>query len=566
VSVEVDGSVDESDHPTAFLEGGKIDGGSEGQVEEVDMKQPKTKATIGILATLISYVSVNSYLHKTHPDLFVWSPEDREEAQWMATSKWWLDRKACRWLGLCGVPHVHFVQKIFGHRPPSDGIEDDAGDAGFDWQNAWLDETDRPQNWTESEKQLREIPDYVLEYAPLVHLFSGEQFWPCDIAEHLFHTTPELNYTPIYPESRHPSLKHLDKFNKYNNGRWVFLTSNDNVEDRPEWLEGEKNIPAKPADDDLYDPADYEHYPGRSYLDGVKDSFRDLAKWFAPGIQDADQREDFRKSLKGQAIVKDNSSFRGRYHEELKRAATDAPKKLLRGGRSDAPAILVVIDKGHGVVDAFWFFFYSFNLGNVVFNVRFGNHIGDWEHSMVRFHHGKPKAVFFSEHDFGSAYSYEAVEKIGKRPVIYSAIGTHAMYATPGMHPYVLPWGILHDQTDRGPLWDPALNSYAYTYETKNETLRPSNLSPNAPTGWFHYHGRWGDKFYPLGDRRQYRFAGQYHYGNGPTGPKFKHLDRVKVCEGPTESPCVIKHWLGGTDQIRLAPDIDRDENPDNDL
>jgi hypothetical protein len=89
--------------------------------------------------------------------------------------------------------------------------------------------------------------------------------------------------------------------------------------------------------------------------------------------------------------------------------------KKVVGGRSDAPAVLVVVPKGDGVVDAFWFFFYSYNLGNAVFNVRFGNHVGDWEHTVVRFQHGEPKAVFFSEHSFGEAYTYDAVEKIGKR-------------------------------------------------------------------------------------------------------------------------------------------------------
>jgi hypothetical protein len=84
-------------------------------------------------------------------------------------------------------------------------------------------------------------------------------------------------------------------------------------------------------------------------------------------------------------------------------------------GRSNAPAILIVVDKGEGIVDAFWFYFYSFNLGNEVFRVRFGNHVGDWEHSLVRFHNGKPKAVYMSEHSSGDAYTYEAVEKIGLR-------------------------------------------------------------------------------------------------------------------------------------------------------
>jgi hypothetical protein len=85
------------------------------------------------------------------------------------------------------------------------------------------------------------------------------------------------------------------------------------------------------------------------------------------------------------------------------------------GGRSDAPAILVVMDKGNGIIDAYWFYFYSFNLGNTVVNVRFGNHVGDWEHCLMRFHDGEPKALFFSAHQGGEAYSYEAVEKIGQR-------------------------------------------------------------------------------------------------------------------------------------------------------
>lgn len=120
------------------------------------------------------------------------------------------------------------------------------------------------------------------------------------------------------------------------------------------------------------------------------------------------------------------------------------------------------------------------------------------------------------------------------------------MYATPGIHEYILPWGLLHDQTDRGPLWDPVLNSHTYTYDYLNDTLRASVLSPDSPTGWFHFNGHWGDKFYPLGDTRQYRFAGQYHYVNGPLGPKFKNLHRRKVCQGSIDDPCVIRNWIDG--------------------
>ncbi|KAL8930450.1 MAG: hypothetical protein Q9208_000634 [Pyrenodesmia sp. 3 TL-2023] len=331
------------------------------------------------------------------------------------------------------------------------------------------------------------IPDYVLEYAPLVHLFSGEKFWPCDIAEHLEHVTPYLNYTPIGAKSRNFNLTDLDELNEYSNGRFVYLKSDDNVEERPDWLGGERNI-----------PEESEESSGN-----------------IPGSADRGQRP----------LATDNG---GQVH----------------GGRSDAPAVLVVIDKGDGIVDAFWFFFYSYNLGNLVFNIRFGNHIGDWEHTLIRFHRGKPEYVFVSEHYFGQAYTYEAVEKIGKRPVVYSAVGTHAMYATPGRHPYVLPLGLLHDQTDRGPLWDPALNTHTYTYNPTSDVLRASTLTPSSPTEWFYFNGHWGDKFYPLDDSRQYEFVGEYHYVTGPLGPRFKHLGRRKLCQGRYTDPCVIKEYL----------------------
>ena len=216
-----------------------------------------------------------------------------------------------------------------------------------------LDDKSQAEDLATKPRVEHEIPQYVLDYAPLVHLYSEEQFWPCDIKDHLLHVTPELDYTPI--EGLPPlNLSNLDQLNRFEKGRDVFLTSNDNVEDRPEWLGGQVNIP-----DD--------------YTDDSKN------------------------------------------HGSDSQATSPRFRTLGRGGHSDAPAVLVTINKGDGIVDAFWFFFYSYNLGNVVFNVRFGNHIGDWEHTLVRFQHGKPKIVFVSEHFFGSAYSYSAVEKIGKR-------------------------------------------------------------------------------------------------------------------------------------------------------
>ena len=152
---------------------------------------------------------------------------------------------------------------------------------------------------SKSKLEASEIPQYVIDYAPLVHLYSEEEFWPCHILEHLQHTTAYVNYTQVDGDKEHRTLKNLDELNEHH--RFAYLTSDDNVEDRPTWLGGKVNIPEVPD----------------------------------KGSQNP-------------------------------------------GGRSDAPVTLVVVDKGRGIIDAFWFFFYSYNQGNSVFRRRFGNHVGDW--------------------------------------------------------------------------------------------------------------------------------------------------------------------------------------------
>lgn len=250
-----------------------------------------------------------------------------------------INRSGYHWLELCG--HSRWI-------------------ARHHTEDTYLDVVMSPEDLSNDSRVVREIPQYVLDYAPLVHLFSGEHFWPGDIAEHLFHVTPELNYTPIQGRLQYSNLTNLDKLNDFEHGRHVYLTSNDNVEERPDWLAGERNIPDEFDDDD------------------------------GGGKSGADELQ-----------------------------------MRSKGGRSNAPAVLVVVNKGKGIVDAFWFFFYSYNLGNKVFNIRFGNHVGDWEHTLIRFQHGKPQLVYLSEHNFGEAYSYDAVEKIGARVSTASSLRNH---------------------------------------------------------------------------------------------------------------------------------------------
>jgi hypothetical protein len=47
-------------------------------------------------------------------------------------------------------------------------------------------------------------------------------------------------------------------------------------------------------------------------------------------------------------------------------------------GLSSAPVVIIWTEKDDGIVDVFYFYFYSFNQGNTVAGWRFGNHVGDW--------------------------------------------------------------------------------------------------------------------------------------------------------------------------------------------
>ncbi|KAH8601665.1 hypothetical protein B0O99DRAFT_197248 [Bisporella sp. PMI_857] len=204
-------------------------------------------------------------------------------------------------------------------------------------------------------------------------------------------------------------------------------------------------------------------------------------------------------------------------------------------GRTDGAisCVIVINDHGDGVVDAFYMYFYAFNRGNTVLGQELGDHIGDWEHNMVRFENGKPQALWFSQHGYGDAYEYTSVEKIGVRPISYSARGSHANYATAGTHDHLvpiahLPFGVLQDYTSQGTLWDPILSTYIYGYDGVNKAFYP--LDEDSPMGAMNFRGKWGDQQYPDSDPRQKEFFGFRKYENGPTGPWRKQLERKEVC------------------------------------
>ncbi|EFX02407.1 vacuolar sorting-associated protein [Grosmannia clavigera kw1407] len=598
----------------------------------------------------------------------------RRDHAWVSTSHHWLDRQACRWFSLCGVQHLRrdlperlrkapdndsgdLRLELRSLSAPIDSLQwrtrESLGDES--WEIAGQDQATEaeaavvqetaPQpehdavSAADSSSDKKAIPDYVLAYAPMVHLFSDEHFWPSHIGEHVKHMEAFTNGSAL----THPFPLTLDNMAQLNNetGK-VYLTSMDDVEERPAWLLSRANKPIPFADDENSDgdnQGDGQRKPredGSGHATDPRRKYPDDTTWFDvdrdhPLHQLSDPRKilslDRHPRMDGPEDTRAHRSRIENLHQAAggvsgfanvvnaavagaatavdaivpleTAAATDGKTPTQQkpivvvepqyghkpddSGYSAAPAILVMVDKGSGIMDAFWFFFYSYNLGQTVLGVRYGNHIGDWEHCMIRFENGVPRALFLSEHEGGQAYAWGALEKfqpkrsadedanlppLPKRPVIYSAVGSHAMYAVPGNHPYVLPFQMLKDVTDKGPLWDPAKNNLAYHYDYvigENEagsnedidegddeseisdnsgdddgddttsplltSLTPAASNPDAPTSWFHFTGTWGDELYELGDKRQWRLFGQYHYITGPVGPKFKNLQRKKVCQ-----------------------------------
>ncbi|KAG6058454.1 hypothetical protein E4U32_004607 [Claviceps aff. humidiphila group G2b] len=479
---------------------------------------------------------------------------------WVSSSPYWIDRQLCRWLSLCGL---HHLRRDPAARPGDffniSSIDDDSewtelrrrSAAPVSWEDvssetsgsASTGRPDKKRNASQRRRILKGVPDYVVKHAPLVHLYSGEQFWPSDIKEHVQHMDVVVDDEVINTTDHKLTLNNLDLLNKYEG--LVTLHSLDDVESRPTWLHSHDNIPS-PFDDDDGDN-DGDGKQSHDIEDELPRSER--TSWFDVS--------------KGRPLHRISEPRLRKPQHQAQQPLSGEARNQRRGHKPDAngytraPAVLVLVDKGSGVLDAFWFFFYSYNLGQTVLGIRFGNHVGDWEHCMIRFEHGVPRGIFFSEHEGGQAYAWEAVEKRGIRPVIYSAVGSHAMYATPGEHPYVLPFKMLKDVSDKGPLWDPALNNYAYHYDytLENNTrldedpgdavaaaaaiaaaenppsLVPAAKNPDAPTSWFHFEGYWGDRLYTLADMRQWRLFGQYHYVTGPSGPKSKRLSRAQMCQ-----------------------------------
>lgn len=328
------------------------------------------------------------------------------------------------------------------------------------------------------------LPQYALDFAPLVYLHSDEVFWPSVLNQHFDNVQPEINFTRI------------DSYAATGQSTQAFLSSSNLQK-------------INPTQEELI------------YLSSKESIFDlDSAAWLR-GAGPPDE-----------------------------------------AGRSDACAIIIAVDKtqqvGPGWVDVFYLFFYSYNRGNYFYNNRFGDHVADWENTMIRFHNGKPTYVTPEAHGGqvmlgNSAFKYDVLERVNGRPVVYSANGTHGMYPQAGQQNYTgLPVAI-YDVTNRGHLWDPKLNyksfffsnekGFSYTADTPIQQQDPENL------GWLQFSGYWGDQKLESSNPHQTCIGPMCFYEGGPLGPQSKSLSRGWICgssdcQPESSLPNILK--LGG--------------------
>lgn len=122
---------------------------------------------------------------------------------------------------------------------------------------------------------------------------------------------------------------------------------------------------------------------------------------------------------------------------------------------------------------------------NRVTDIGIGNHEGDWEGGAMLVELNTEKNVpyrriragYLSAHEGGGWYCpdefrWTTPNPLSGRPVVYSALGSHATYPSVGDHD----GPVLTDRTNLGKAWDSWRN------------MRPMVLEP-----YFGFKGRWGD-------------------------------------------------------------------------
>src|SRR6266480_3684853 len=123
----------------------------------------------------------------------------------------------------------------------------------------------------------------------------------------------------------------------------------------------------------------------------------------------------------------------------------------------------------------FWYFYDDVR----ALDVGLGLHEGDWEGIELRLDGEVPNLAVYAQHNYAEARHWDDVEKVGQRPVVYVALGSHASYFDDGMP-------ITHWQRTK------------YFIDRSDGKVTPKSdvrleILPGPAPGWARWPGHWGD-------------------------------------------------------------------------
>ena len=171
------------------------------------------------------------------------------------------------------------------------------------------------------------------------------------------------------------------------------------------------------------------------------------------------------------------------------------------------------------VVLEYWFFYYDdvYSYFYPPSDVIWQSHEGDWESvAIVLSPSETPLEAAYSQHCLGQRRPWAGTQRVdGTHPVAYVAVGSHATYFTPGIHPIeptcvpAAARALLSQHGLPGPV------DYAGVGETETPLLEQINDGD----GWLSFPGNWGELQYFHSP-----FTGTVPLGTAPVGPAFHPL------------------------------------------
>lgn len=159
-----------------------------------------------------------------------------ESEQWIATSHSWIDRVACRRLGICGGPNWLLSTWLFQprHSPSS-------GNREHHHESDWMDSTTNSEDWIPVKDESRAIPSFVFDHAPLIWLHDDERWWPTDVADFLHHVEHVHTGSTKRGSAALTNMKAVLRRQELPGES--YFESTDDPETLPDWLTSDYNAP-----------------------------------------------------------------------------------------------------------------------------------------------------------------------------------------------------------------------------------------------------------------------------------------------------------------------------------